>query len=215
MNVEIAQRLADMRREKGYSQEVLAAKLGLSRQAVSKWERGESQPDTSNLIALADLYGVTLDELVRTKAHATAGESTEEPQGTTESEAENPKATEEATPEPAANNAGAAAGSPEPTAYAGDQPQPMDPQPQAAGYGVGTAQPIPPNAAPARRPHNPWYTFPYPLLVLVLFLMAGFLFTAWNPAWVLFLTIPFYYWIAFVITNDPNYRGRRDNRNEH
>ena len=38
MNVEIAQRLAEMRREKGFSQEELAARLGLSRQAVSKWE---------------------------------------------------------------------------------------------------------------------------------------------------------------------------------
>ena len=65
MNVEIAQRLAAMRREKGYSQEELANRLGLSRQAVSKWERAESSPDTGNLIALADLYGVTLDELVR------------------------------------------------------------------------------------------------------------------------------------------------------
>ena len=44
MNVEIAQRLAEMRRAKGYSQEELAEKLGLSRQAVSKWERAESSP---------------------------------------------------------------------------------------------------------------------------------------------------------------------------
>ncbi len=65
MNVEIAQRLAEMRRAKGYSQEELAEKLGLSRQAVSKWERAESSPDTGNIIALAKLYGVTIDELLR------------------------------------------------------------------------------------------------------------------------------------------------------
>ena len=65
MNVEIAQRLAEMRRNKGYSQEELAENLGLSRQAVSKWERAESSPDTGNLIALAKLYGITLDELLR------------------------------------------------------------------------------------------------------------------------------------------------------
>ncbi|MEG0376021.1 MAG: helix-turn-helix transcriptional regulator, partial [Raoultibacter sp.] len=65
MNVEIAQRLAELRRDKGYSQEELAEKLGLSRQAVSKWERAESSPDTGNLVALAKLYGVTLDELLR------------------------------------------------------------------------------------------------------------------------------------------------------
>lgn len=53
MNVETAQRLADLRRSKGFSQEGLARKLGLSRQAVSKWERAESSPDTENLISLA------------------------------------------------------------------------------------------------------------------------------------------------------------------
>ena len=64
MNVETAQRLADLRRSKGFSQEGLARKLGLSRQAVSKWERAESSPDTENLISLAKLYGVSLDELL-------------------------------------------------------------------------------------------------------------------------------------------------------
>ena len=38
--------------------------MGVSRQAVSKWERGESSPDTDNLIAIANLYSVTLDELI-------------------------------------------------------------------------------------------------------------------------------------------------------
>ena len=65
MNVEIAQRLAELRRERGFSQEDLATQLGLSRQAVSKWERAESAPDMGNLIALADLYEVTIDELLR------------------------------------------------------------------------------------------------------------------------------------------------------
>ncbi|MDR2956703.1 MAG: helix-turn-helix domain-containing protein [Coriobacteriales bacterium] len=64
MNVEIAERLAKRRREAGYSQEVLAEKLGVTRQAVSKWERSESSPDTDNLIALARLYKVSLDELL-------------------------------------------------------------------------------------------------------------------------------------------------------
>ena len=64
MNVEIAERLAKRRREAGFSQEVLAEKLGVTRQAVSKWERSESSPDTDNLIALARLYKVSLDELL-------------------------------------------------------------------------------------------------------------------------------------------------------
>jgi len=64
MNIEIAKRLAERRREAGYSQEALAEKLGVTRQAVSKWERSESSPDTDNLIALARLYSVSLDELL-------------------------------------------------------------------------------------------------------------------------------------------------------
>lgn len=64
MNVEIAERLATRRKMVGLSQEALAEKLGVSRQAVSKWERSESSPDTDNLIALAKLYGVSLDELL-------------------------------------------------------------------------------------------------------------------------------------------------------
>lgn len=64
MNIETANRLASMRKENNLSQEQLAEKIGVSRQAVSKWERGESSPDTDNLIALAQLYGVSLDELV-------------------------------------------------------------------------------------------------------------------------------------------------------
>ncbi|MDR2672290.1 MAG: helix-turn-helix domain-containing protein [Coriobacteriales bacterium] len=64
MNVDIAERLATRRRERGLSQEALADKLGVTRQAVSKWERSESSPDTDNLIALAELYGVSLDDLL-------------------------------------------------------------------------------------------------------------------------------------------------------
>ena len=64
MNIEIANRLVELRKKAGLSQEELAAKIGLSRQAVSKWERAEASPDTDNLICLAKLYGVSLDELL-------------------------------------------------------------------------------------------------------------------------------------------------------
>ena len=66
MNIEIANRLVNLRKANNLSQEALAEKLGISRQAVSKWERAEASPDTDNLILLARLYGVSLDELLRT-----------------------------------------------------------------------------------------------------------------------------------------------------
>lgn len=65
MNLEIANRLVALRKENKLSQEALAEKLGISRQAVSKWERAEASPDTDNLIALAKLYHVSLDELLK------------------------------------------------------------------------------------------------------------------------------------------------------
>lgn len=68
MNVETANRLQNLRKKNGYSQEELAEKIGISRQAVSKWERAEASPDTDNLILLAKLYGVTLDELLNTES---------------------------------------------------------------------------------------------------------------------------------------------------
>lgn len=64
MNIKLADRLVELRKENKLSQEALAEKLGLSRQAISKWERAEASPDTDNLIALADLYGITLDCLL-------------------------------------------------------------------------------------------------------------------------------------------------------
>lgn len=64
MNIKLADRLVELRKEHKLSQEALAEKLGLSRQSISKWERAEASPDTDNLIALAEVYGITLDELL-------------------------------------------------------------------------------------------------------------------------------------------------------
>lgn len=78
MNIEIANRLVNLRKEKGFSQEQLAEKIGVSRQAVSKWERSEASPDTDNLIMLARLYEVSLDELLRTEDEIPQPEETEQ-----------------------------------------------------------------------------------------------------------------------------------------
>lgn len=86
MDLAMAQRLVDRRKAAGLSQEALAAQLGVSRQAVSKWERSESSPDTDNLIALAALYGVSPDELL----YGEAVDSTDNSQ--TDDEAQNSNA---------------------------------------------------------------------------------------------------------------------------
>ncbi|PRR82107.1 helix-turn-helix domain-containing protein [Clostridium vincentii] len=60
-----SERLRKLRKEKGFSQEELAGRLGISRQAVSKWESGQSNPDTNNLIMLSEVYGISLDFLLK------------------------------------------------------------------------------------------------------------------------------------------------------
>jgi len=70
MDYKIADKLIELRRNHGYSQDQLADRLFISRQAVSKWERAESLPDTENLIALSKLYGVSIDELLNTGVSA-------------------------------------------------------------------------------------------------------------------------------------------------
>ena len=50
------------------TQEFVAEHLGVSRQAVSKWENGTSDPSTSNLLALAKLYGISAEELLKNAA---------------------------------------------------------------------------------------------------------------------------------------------------
>ena len=60
-------RLYQLRKQKGLSQEELANRLNVSRQTVSKWEVGDSTPDMEKLIAISDLFDVSLDKLVMGK----------------------------------------------------------------------------------------------------------------------------------------------------
>ena len=62
--VKIGRYLQELRKEKGYTQEVLAEKMGVARRTVSRWETGANMPDLDLLIELSDLYGVGLRELL-------------------------------------------------------------------------------------------------------------------------------------------------------
>lgn len=61
----LGEKICTLRTGKGLSQEDLAQRLEVSRQSVSKWETGQSVPDLEKIIKLADLFGVSVDELVR------------------------------------------------------------------------------------------------------------------------------------------------------
>lgn len=129
MNLEIAARLVELRRARCLSQEDLADQLGVSRQAVSKWERGESSPDTDNLIALAGIYDVSLDALLLGRTDGTV---------------------------------------PPPEEIAPEQEE--------------------------GRQRRRLLSFPYPVFIALVYLLAGIWLNLWHPGWVIFLTIPLYYW---------------------
>lgn len=195
MNVEIAQRLAELRRERGFSQEGLAEQLGLSRQAVSKWERAESAPDMGNLIALADLYEVTLDELLRVSPEVEEDMRFESQERAESVETE------------AAAAAATAAEVPEAPKVVVEVSAPAASVPAAAPGGFPPSASVSIAPPPAPRPKDPLQSFPYPLLCAVVFLLAGFCFGWWHPAWVIFLTIPFYYWAVNTLEADPAYQA--------
>ena len=64
----IGERLTELRKSRGLSQEELAAQLTLTRQTISKWELGQSSPDIEYVIALCDLFGVSADYLLKGEA---------------------------------------------------------------------------------------------------------------------------------------------------
>ena len=66
--MEFHNKLYNLRKQRGLSQEELANRLNVSRQTISKWEVGDSTPEMEKLIAISDLFGVSLDELVMDKA---------------------------------------------------------------------------------------------------------------------------------------------------
>ena len=180
MNIEIANRLVQLRREQGLSQEELASKLGVSRQAVSKWERAESSPDTDNLIALARLYGVSLDALL---LHTPAGEAAQ-----AAPEPEEAPADEDAEIFAAARAWDAA-----------EEAEQKARKRARAKWKEGllwlltlALMVILPNL-------TYWLGISevYAVVVTVAFLITGFLLDNWHPGWMLFLTIPLYYVLIF------------------
>ncbi len=61
----LADKIIDLRKKNGWSQEELAEKLGVSRQSISKWEGAQSVPDMNRILAMSDLFGVTTDYLLK------------------------------------------------------------------------------------------------------------------------------------------------------
>ena len=73
--MEFNNKLYELRKQKGFSQEELANRLNVSRQTISKWEVGESTPDMEKLVAISDLFEVSLDELIKNEKPKPEGPS--------------------------------------------------------------------------------------------------------------------------------------------
>lgn len=149
MNLLTANRLQQLRKMNGYSQDVLAEKLGVSRQSVSKWERAEASPDTDNLIALAQVYGLSLDELLDTSKDVVKISTSKNKKD-----------------------------------YGSKLKSLLS---KANDFGLY------PNAARAM------FKFPFPVLLIIIYIALSFVTKMWHPLWIMFLTIPVYYRIAIAL----------------
>lgn len=64
----LSQRIRTLRKKRGYSQEQLARKLNLTQGAVSQWENGLTVPAADQIVALSNVFGITIDELMKDQA---------------------------------------------------------------------------------------------------------------------------------------------------
>ncbi|MCI8601364.1 MAG: helix-turn-helix transcriptional regulator [Oscillospiraceae bacterium] len=77
----LSEKIYTLRRKSGLSQEQLAEKIGVSRQAISKWEGGLSTPELDKLKALSECFQVTIDELTENQAMSVSNDTGEENEG--------------------------------------------------------------------------------------------------------------------------------------
>lgn len=167
MNIEIANRLIKLRKEKGYSQETLADALGISRQAVSKWERAESSPDTDNLICLAKLYGISLDELLKT----------EDDVETIKKEQINNETSDKSFIQIEKDNI-----------HVVDDEDEI----HISIDGIKIKEKSE-NSDNNKNPIIKFLNAGFPILCVIVYLLLGSLFDIWHPGWIIFLLIPIWY----------------------
>jgi len=190
MNIEIANRLVAFRKKNNLSQEALAEKLGISRQAVSKWERAESSPDTDNLILLAKIYQVSLDELLSTKEEILEHTA---PTSTPSSESTIDEATKQ-------KFTGIHLKSDDGEVYMGrDGIYAADGQKDSSMHTKDTAHVvIDGEKYTFKEAHKKWgykhhhhaASFPIFMISIIVFLSIGIVYHIWHPTWLIFLLVP-------------------------
>ncbi len=211
MDLYTATKLQQLRKEHGFSQEDLADKLGVSRQAVSKWERAEASPDTDNLICLAKLYNMSLDELLEIDVkQTTQTPTTQQTDVLQQSASANVQSSEFD------------------VVIAGDDladEEEVEPHSRWAKI-VCSAIPLVCifayliMCAIFQSGHPCWIVFfmipvlesvvicieqkkfcafAYPVFCTAVYLFVGFLYNWWHPGWIIFVSIPIYYTIFSMV----------------
>ena len=195
MTLYFGDNLYSLRKSKGISQEELAERLGVSRQAVSKWERNEAYPDTENLIAISKLFGVTIDELINSPDLPNFEYGTESLEGETETD------TEEASVSVRA------------VSFFQIIPVPivitivylllgfLTPRGWELGWTLYVLLPVYYTLVESIAERK-LSSFAYPVFLTFVFLLLGMHFGIWHPLWVIYLTVPVYYAIAEYIDKD-------------
>lgn len=187
MSIKQGEYLKQLRNEKGLSQEQLAEKIGLSRQSISKWEQGLSTPDVDNFVKLAKIYNVPIESLLKGEPveNTTSEHNTEASAVNTDTEKQTTKAKKKRgwlfpSYPVIAVIVYALIG----ILFGG--------RGWAIGWIVLLTIPLFYTGIIAFEKKKP-IIFCYPVLVLIIFLLSGFLFRLWHPMWIVFLTIPIFY----------------------
>lgn len=179
MDLFTAKKLTALRKHFSLSQEALAEKVGVSRQAISKWERGEASPDTDNLLILSKLYSVSLDDLLGDKTaeeiiealssvKEEQAETTREEKGTEGDGIPFEKRTEKTK-----------------SFYSSERSE------NKTAENTAAQKNLPELGKKLLR-------IPYFLIAIIVFLILGFASKLWHPSWMIFLTIPTYYLTAWA-----------------
>jgi len=213
MNLKIAEKLQAHRKAHGYSQEELADLLNVSRQAVSKWERGEASPDTDNLIALAKIYNITIDQLINGESEVEVvvedkDEGKAQETVKNEGEAENVEVIQEEDDDEDDDEKKLSAGQRATLAIVGGSASLIITMIYLiVGFCFNLWHPtwilfmlIPVVATFADAiVKKDVKHFAYPVLVAAIYVLIGFLTGLWHPCWAIFLTIPVYYIIIDAV----------------
>lgn len=205
MTVETANRLYELRKKFGYSQEELAEKIGVSRQAISKWERSEASPDTDNLIMLSKVYGITIDELI----NGPSDQSEESPKKNEAKEDDSEDSNDEKKNTHIHFDNGIHIDDGKEHVHIDFSGIHVEDEESTVridkdGIFVSDDGEIKIDTEEDKREHpviSAFKRFPYPILALLAYLAFGFwnVCGGWAAGWVVFLTVPIYYSILNAI----------------